>query len=148
MIGSMTVLAPLVLWALGIFLAEDWTLLQSTAPQFALALVGLVLVTIVWTTIGTFVSAAAASANGATVLWSVLVMGSFAVAAMLAAVLRLEWLRSSLSLWGAGDCLVRSIGGLPQRNVSTPGAVILLAGLLVLAWWRARRRLRLEDAVA
>jgi hypothetical protein len=147
-VGSITVLAPVVLWLLAILLAEDWTLLTATAPQFAATLAGLVLVTCLWTAIGTFVSAAAPSANVATVVWTVAMMGTLAVAEMLAAVLQREWLRSCLSLWGAGDTVVRAVGGLPQQRVSVAGAVLLLAGMVIWTGWRARSRLRLEEAIA
>lgn len=147
-VGSITVLAPCVLWLLAVFLAEDWTLLTTTAVPMLLTLLALLFVTAVWTAIGTFVSAAAATANGATVLWTVLVVGSSAIGALLAGVLRTEWLRSCVSLWDAGAVVVRTIAGLPQRSVSVPGAFTLLGALLLWSWWRARRRLRLEEAMA
>lgn len=146
-VGSITVLAPLVLWLQAILLAEDWTLLSTTWQPVLVTLAALLLVTAVWTAIGTFVSAAAATANGATVLWTVLVIGSSAVGALLAGVMRAEWLRSCVSVWDAGATLVRTIADLPQRNTSGLGASLLLAGLLAWSWWRARRRWRLEEAL-
>ena len=100
-----------------------------------------------WTAIGTFVSAAAASANGATVLWTVLVIGSSAVGALLSGVMKAEWLRSCVSLWDAGAVVVRALADLPPRPGSVPGAFALLGALLLWSWWRARARLRLEEAL-
>lgn len=146
-VGSITVLAPLALWLLAVGLAEDWSLLTTTVGPMARALVGLLVVTGVWTAIGTFVSAAAHSANGATVVWTVLLVGSSAVGALLAGVMRSEWLRSCVSMWEAGATVVRAVADVPQRQVSVPGALFLLGGLLSWTWWRARRRMRLEEAL-
>jgi ABC-type transport system involved in multi-copper enzyme maturation permease subunit len=146
-VGSITVLAPFVLWLMAVFLAPDWTLLQQTAGGMARLLAALALATGALTAIGTFVSGAAATANGATVVWTIVMVGSVSVGELLAGVLRTPTLRSWTSIWEAFGVLVRAIAGVPQRNVSEIGACACLGGLLAWSWWRGRRRLRMEDAI-
>ena len=72
--ASMTVLMPLVLWLAAWFLAKDPALLTATAGQFFLGLLGLALMTAIWTAIGALISAIASSANLAMVLWAMLIL--------------------------------------------------------------------------
>jgi ABC-type transport system involved in multi-copper enzyme maturation permease subunit len=146
-VGSITVLAPFVLWLMAVFLAPDWTLLQQTAVGMARLLAALALATGALTAIGTLVSGAAATANGATVVWTIVMVGSVSVGELLAGVLRAPTLRSWTSIWEAFSVLVRALAGLTQRNASVVGACACLGGLLAWSWWRARRRLRMEDAI-
>ena len=69
-------------------------------------------------------------------------------AVALSVVLREPWLRTCLSVWDAGGVVVRALAGLPQRNVSVPGAALVLTAVLLWTWWRARARLRLAEAIA
>jgi ABC-type transport system involved in multi-copper enzyme maturation permease subunit len=148
LIALLTVLAPFVLWLVAVFLAEDWTLFAETWLPLSGALAALALMTVVWTGMGIFLSAAAASPNGAMVAWISLLVGSSAVGVVLSVVLREPWLRTCLSVWDAGGVVVRALAGLPQRNVSVPGAAIVLTAVLLWTWWRARARLRLAEAIA
>lgn len=148
LVGSITVLAPFLLWTLAVFLAPDWSLLQNTAGGMAVLVAGLALATGVLTAIGTFVSGAAATANGAIVVWTTILVGGGAIAELLAAVLRAPELRSWVAPWTAFGVVVRDIAGLPQRNASVMGAWCCLGALLAWSCWRARKRLRMEDAIA
>ena len=48
----------------------------------------------------------------------------------------------------AGAVIVRSVAGIPQANVSVPGAAFVLGGLLALLLVPVLRRLRLAEAIA
>jgi ABC-type transport system involved in multi-copper enzyme maturation permease subunit len=148
LVGSITVVAPFVLWLIAIFLAPDWSLLQNTAGGMAVLLGGLALATGILTAIGTLVSGAATTANGAIVAWTTIMVGGGAIAELLAAVLRVPELRSWVAPWTAFGVVVRDIAGLPQRNASVVGAWCCLGALLAWSAWRARKRLRMEDALA
>jgi ABC-type transport system involved in multi-copper enzyme maturation permease subunit len=148
LVGSITVCTPFVLWLLAVFLAPDWTLLQTTAVDMAVLLGGLALATGMLTAIGIFVSGAAATANGAIVVWTTILVGGGAIAELLAAVLRLPELRSWIAPWTAFGVVVRSIAGLNVRGASILGAWCCLGALLLWSFWRARKRLRMEVALA
>jgi ABC-type transport system involved in multi-copper enzyme maturation permease subunit len=149
LLSMLTVLAPLALWITAVFLAEDWSLLATTWWQMLGALGALALVTAVWTGLAILLSAAANSPNGAMVAWISLLVGSSALAVVLAVVLREPWLRSCLSVWEAGGVVVRSLAGISQNRggVSVAGAYTMLGALLLLTGWRASRRLRLGEAI-
>ncbi|MBX3464865.1 MAG: ABC transporter permease [Planctomycetes bacterium] len=146
-VASITVMVPLALWLTAGFLAEDWSLLATSAGGMARAAVGLVVVSAAWTGICLALSAICGSPNAAMVAWSMLLVGSSAVGVVLASALREPWLRSCLSLWEAGTVVVRAIAGVPQRGVSIPGACAMLAGCLIVTMLLARSRLRLEEAL-
>ncbi|MFK7742783.1 MAG: ABC transporter permease [Planctomycetota bacterium] len=145
--ASMTVVMPIVLWLAAGFLAEDWSQLTDTLPQFALGVAGMVMITVLWTVTGTLLSAIAGSANLAMVLWSVLLVGSFAVGVVIARVLGEPWLRSSLSFWDAGRVLVRALAGFDQRGASPTAAVVTLSSLITVLAVLARRRMRVVEAL-
>jgi ABC-type transport system involved in multi-copper enzyme maturation permease subunit len=148
LVSLLTVAVPLVLWLTAVLLADDWSLLTDTAAQLGLVLTGLACVTAVWTGICILISAMCASANTAMVLWSMLLVGSSALGAVLSRLLREPWLASGISVWDAGAVIVRSVAGIPQANVSVPGAAFVLGGLLALLLVPVLRRLRLAEAVA
>ncbi|MCK5941168.1 MAG: ABC transporter permease subunit [Planctomycetes bacterium] len=145
--ASMTVLMPVVLWVTAAFLAEDWTLLADTSGQVAVGLAGLVMMTAIWTGIGTLLSAVANTANLAMVLWAMLLVGSSAVGFVLSRALREPELRSCLSFWDAGRVVVRDLAGLPQRDVSVLGAYAMLAVVATALTLLARRRMRVVEAL-
>ena len=145
--ASMTVLMPLVLWLAAWFLAKDPALLTATAGQFFLGLLGLALMTAIWTAIGALISAIASSANLAMVLWAMLIVGSSAVAFVLSRALGEPELRSCLSFWDAGRVVVRDLASLPQRNVSVGGAYVMLLALTTVLFALARRRMRVVEAL-
>lgn len=148
LVSLLTVAIPLVLWLSAVLLAEDWSLLTDTIAQFGLVLTGLVLVTGAWTGICILISALCASANTAMVLWSMLLVGSSALGAVMATLLRERWLASSISVWEAGGVIVRAVAGVPQANVSVPSAALVLGGLFALLSVPVLRRLRIVEALA
>lgn len=148
LVSLLTVAVPLVLWLSAVLLADDWSLLIDTAAQFGLVLTGLVLVTAFWTGICILISALCASANTAMVLWSMLLVGSSALGAVMATLLRESWLASTISVWEAGAVIVRTVAGIPQANASVPGAALVLGGLFALLLLPVLRRLRLVEAIA
>lgn len=148
LVGSITVLAPFLLWVLAVFLAPDWSHLQNTAGGMVALLAALALATGILTAIGTFVSGAASTANGAIVVWTTVMVGGGAIAELLAGVLRIPELRSWVAPWTAFGVVVRDLADLPQRNASVVGAWCCLGALVAWSSWRARKRLRMEDALA
>ncbi|MCB9889885.1 MAG: hypothetical protein H6836_09965 [Planctomycetes bacterium] len=145
--GTITVLGPLLTWVTAVLLADDWQLLFDTAGPLALGLLAFAGVTMLMTGVGTLVSAIASTANQAVVLWSVLLVGSQALAAILALVLKARWIKSSVSLWEAGGVLVRAAADMPQEDYSVPGAGATLAIVFTVALLLARRRLRVTEAL-
>ena len=145
--ATMTVLLPLVLWVTGCLLADDWDLLQNTVGQFFAGLGGLVGLTVVWTLIGTLVSASASSANAAMVIWCILLVGTRALGGILSGIMREPELMTCLSFWDAGGVIVRAIADLPQRRTWLAGAIGTLSVLLVVVFTIARRRMRVQEAL-
>ncbi|MFY9345965.1 MAG: ABC transporter permease [Planctomycetota bacterium] len=148
LVAKVTVVAPLLLWVVAVFLADDWSLFLDSWLTVGAGLVGVAVATAVWTALGTLLSACAGRPNTAMVAWSLLLVGSSAVGVVLAQALREPHLRSTLSVWHAGGVVARAIAGIPQAKVSVAGAATTLGVLLLLLAWRARRRLRLLEAVA
>jgi ABC-type transport system involved in multi-copper enzyme maturation permease subunit len=145
--ASMTVGMPLLLWVTACFLAEDWSLMSDTVAQFSIGLLGLALMTAIWTIIGTLISAISTSANFAMVAWSMLLVGSGAAGFVISRVLGEPSLRSCLSFWDAGRVIVRSIADLPQRDVSVAGAFLMLGSLQAVLLLVAQRRMRVVEAL-
>ena len=140
-------LPRVLLWIGAVLLAEDWTLLTATLGEFVTGLLGLALMTAIWTGIGTLLSAVCSSANLAMVLWAMLVVGSSAVGFVLSRALREPELRSALSFWDAGRVVVRDLASMPQRDVSVFGAYAMLATVAGALLLLARRRLRVVEAL-
>jgi len=145
--ASLTVGMPIVLWVSACFLAEDWSLMLDTGPQFLLGLFAITLMTAIWTGVGTLLSAVASSANLAMVLWSMLLVGSSAVGFVLSRALDERSLRSCMSFWDAGRVIVRSIADLPQRDASVTGAFIMLGTLCTVLFVVAKKRMRVVEAL-
>lgn len=145
--ATMTLAMPLLLWVTAGCLAEDWTLLAETAPQFALAMLGMLLATVAWTAIGTLLSAIAGSASLAMVLWSVILVGSFAVGVVVSNVLGERWLLASLSVWDAGRVIVHGIAGLDTQNEAPVAAAVTLGAAVTLLSIAAVRRMRVTEAL-
>ena len=145
--ATMTVALPLLLWISACLLADDWTLFQQTFAQFFVGLGAIAAVTALWTLIGTFVSASAASANAAMVIWCVLLVGTRALGGILSGILKEPELQSCLSFWEAGGVIVRSIADLPQQRTWLGGAVATMLALFLTTLLLARRRMRVQEAL-
>ena len=145
--ATLTVALPLLLWISACLLADDWSLLQQTCAPFFVGLAATAGMTAVWTMIGTLVSATAASANGAMVIWCILLVGTRALGGILSGILKEPELRSCLSFWEAGGVVVRSIADLPQQRTSLVGAVATLSVLFLTTLLLARRRMRVQEAL-
>lgn len=145
--ASLTVGMPIVLWVTACFLAEDWSLLIDTAPQFFTGVVAIAVVTGIWTAIGTLLSAVCSSANLAMVAWSMLLVGSSALGFVLSRALGERTLRSCMSFWDAGRVIVRSIADLHQSDASVPGAFLMLGTLFVALLLLAKKRMRVVEAL-
>jgi len=145
--ATMTVALPLLLWVSACLLADDWTLFQQTFAQFFIGLGAIAAVTGLWTMIGTFVSASAGSANGAMVIWCVLLVGTRALGGILSGILKDPELQSCLSFWEAGGVIVRSIADLPQQRTWLGGAVATMCVLFITTMLLARRRMRVKEAL-
>ena len=123
--ATMTVALPLLLWISACLLADDWTLFQQTFAQFFVGLGAIAAVTALWTLIGTFVSASAASANAAMVIWCVLLVGTRALGGILSGILKEPELQSCLSFWEAGGVIAIAQAPTPRsrwrRSVTARG---------------------------
>ena len=150
LVSSMTVATPLLLWLTGVLLADDWSFLEQTRSFMPAALAGLLVFTAVLTTLCIQLSAIAATPNAATIVWCLLLGGSSALGHIIGHVTRRQGLTASVSVFDAAGALARALAGMPQRgvSVSVPGAAVLLAALLIVFGALARRRLRLQEAVA
>jgi ABC-type transport system involved in multi-copper enzyme maturation permease subunit len=147
LVGTLTVAVPFSLWATAVLLADDWSLLTSTALPMMQALLGMAAATAVWTALGILVSALCRSPNKAVVLWITMIVGTSAIGFVVAKAFG-DWsLRSSLSVWHAGGVVARAVGGLWQPGDSIGGACLVLGSLLVVVAALAWRRLRLVEAV-
>lgn len=150
LIGLLFVVAPLVLWILGVFMAEDWSFLQETIGFMPAALLSTALFTLVLTYMPTAISAMSKRPNLAVVLWLFLIVGSAAVGNILRLILRDDsWV--FLSPWESMRRLVQWMCGVEPSGFTSfsPGAalasVLFYVGALTVF---AVRRLRLREAVA
>lgn len=146
-LSALTMLTPLLLWLTAVLLAPDWTLLADSWHRMLQAQVGLLIITVAWSGLPILISAVASSANGAMVAWIALMVGTKALATVMAALLRLPELPSYLSVWDAGGTIVRTCAGIPDRYGQPLWSAMLLAGVAAVLWLRAQRRLRLVEAV-
>ncbi|MBL8753471.1 MAG: hypothetical protein JNK15_09235 [Planctomycetes bacterium] len=148
LVATITVAVPLALWVTAVLLADDWTLLTTSAWPMLRALAALGLFTGVWTAIAVLASLGCRQPNTAMVVFCMLVVGSAAIGFVASRVLRTPELHGSLSLWHAGGVVARAMAGLPQRGVSVGGSIALLGGLVAGLAWRARARLRVAAVLS
>jgi ABC-type transport system involved in multi-copper enzyme maturation permease subunit len=146
LVASITVGAPMLLWVIGVMFAADWAFLSDTIGFMPRALAALAVFTFLLTGLCLLVSAIAASANVATILWCLLLGGSSAVAQVISE-LQGGNAGTSISVWDAAATLARDVAGIPERGTSTAGALMLMTGFGVVLGWFARRRLRLSEAI-
>jgi ABC-type transport system involved in multi-copper enzyme maturation permease subunit len=147
LLGMLTVAAPLLLWIAAVFLADDWSMLAATACPMVRTFAGLALATAVWTAMGVGVSTAAATPNGAMVVWTLLLIGSGAFAGVLATTMGDPSLRSAVSMWHAGATVARAVAAQPERHTSLAGAATGIGVVLGVLWLRARAHLRVGEAL-
>lgn len=147
LVAMVTVVAPLLLWTVAVLLAEDWSLLAATAPALPGMVGGLALGTALLTTVCLQVSAVSRTANGATVLWCVLLIGSQAVGVIVSKVLRQDGLKSTISIWEAFATIVRTCVDSVPRGVSPGIAFATLGVVVVVLAIVVRRRIRLAEAI-
>jgi len=147
LLGIVTLAAPLVLWLIAVVLHEDWQLLAGTWAPMLQALAGLAVATLIWTSLAILLSATCASPAAAMVLWTVLLVGSAAVGVVAASATRDPSLRTVFSVWEAGATLARWIGGLAARDAPVGGSAVMLTALLALLGLRARKHLRVAEAM-
>lgn len=146
LLGTLTVAAPLFVWSTGALLADDWTFFDQTAGFVPRVVLGHLAFTTVLSVACVLVSAIAGSANVATILWCLLLGGSFALSFFLSEMLD-EDLRNTVSIWDAAATIAREIAGAKVGARDLRGAVTTLAGLFVVLALLARRRLRIGEAL-
>ncbi len=146
LVGCVTVGGGLLLWLVGILFAEDWTYFESTAPFMPRALFALLTFTVVMTLLCVLLSAVCASANLATILWCLLLGGSFAVEIVLRELLPGNR-DTTAAIWEAAATVARAIAGVPYRGHSLEGSLWLLGALLLSLSLLARRSLRATEAI-
>lgn len=144
------VLAPLVLWVLGLLTApDDSAFFASTAPFVPGVLAGLVVFTAVLTALAVLLSAVPARPNAAAVLWVVTILGTATLARVMTELVPALPAAAAVSPWYAGERLVEAIAGVPSRwGFGAGTAAASLALWLAAAGALAARRLRLREALA
>lgn len=147
LLALVTVAAPLVLWSCAVLFAEDWTLLQGTVAFMPGLLGGLLLVTMTWTAICVLISSLSSQTSQATVTWCILMIGSSAVANVMAAVFREPAMKSYLSLWDAGGVVARWCAGVGTRGAPVIPAIVVMLTTVAVLGLLARRRLLVTEAV-
>ncbi len=140
-IGLVTVAAPTALYVAAVFLAEDWSFLVDSFGVVVPGLFGMALATGLWTALCVGISACSSSPNGATIGWSMLLVGSSSLGFLFAQVLREADLQQVLSVWEAAGVLARAVAG-ADTDGSVLGAMALYAVLLLVLWVPGWRRLR------
>lgn len=146
LVATVTVLGPLFLWCLAALMADDGSQWRDTLGFLVPMLGGLLAVTMVWVLICVLLSTLAAAPNQAIVTWCMLVVGTTAIAGVLALVVRDGSIRTWLSIWDAGGTVARALAGVNSRGEPLAGALFLLGVAAVLAL-PAARRLRTTEAL-
>ena len=149
LLGVLFVLAPLVLWTLGVLMAEDWSFLSDTVGFMPAALLSTALFTLILTYMATVFSAMSKSPNMAAILWLFLIVGTEAFANMLRLILRDEtWM--VVSPWESLRRLVQWMCGIDPAVIRGPSPASALVSVVVCASLLTAlmvRRLRLQEAV-
>lgn len=147
LLSLVTVAVPLLLWIMAVLFAEDWSLFTETLPFLPQMLAGLLLVTAAWSAICVLISSLSSSPSQAIVAWCIVMVGSSAVANVMAVVFRERAMRSWASVWDAGGVIARWCADVGTRGAPVGPAMLVLgsaiAVLAVLAW----RRLSVQEAV-
>ncbi len=143
----MCVVAPVVLWVMGVLLAEDWTFLRNTIRFMPRVVAGLLAFTVLLGFLPVAFSALAGTANLASVMWCMLIVGTTGFARVLAELTEDAAWMPAVSLWDAAGTVARAIAGMPQPDGSVGNALLALfvAGGVLTALMV--RRLRLREAI-
>ncbi len=144
--GMVTVGGALLLWLTGVLFAEDWGYLQETIGFMPRAMLALLAFISILTMLCVMVSAVSASANLATILWCLVLGGSFAVEQVLRELTPGNKSHSA-SVWDAAATVARAIADVPDRGASLQGSLTLLGALFVSLGFLAMRRLRVTEAI-
>ncbi len=130
LIGLAFVLAPAVTWGVGAILAPDGSFWQQTSAFMPRVLLALTLFTAVLTFVAVGFSAIADNANGASLLWFVVLLGTTAVVRVLSRVFQGEWALKAINPWDAMKRIAEWISGATPVNDYSPGYA--LASIVVL----------------
>ncbi len=150
LLGLPFVVAPLVLWLLGVIIAEDWSFLGDTVGFMPAALASTALFTLFLSYMSVAASAMTKSPNLSAVLWLFLISGTQILGNMLRLIFDENWLLA-VSPWESMGRVVQWICGIdPLRfqEFSPAVAVASLAAYLLVLTAIMVRRLRLQEAVA
>lgn len=148
LLSIVTVLAPFLVWATGVLVAEDWGFLQDTIgfmPRVLLAH-ALFAAAIAWMCV--CLSSLVRSAIFASMLWLLLVGLSGAMAGVLSHLIEgSSWTRS-LGLWQSLSDLDRCIAGAPLQAGSAGEALAGVFGYLAVLTLMMLRTMRRQEAIA
>ena len=150
LLGLLFVAAPLVLWVLGVIIAEDWSFLGDTVGFMPPALASTALFTLVLTYMAVASSAMTKSPNLSAVFWLFLISGTQILGNMLRWIFDENWLMA-VSPWESMGRVVRWICAIdppPSQDFSPAVAVVSLTAYLLVITAIMVRRLRLQEAVA
>lgn len=148
LLGALFVGLPLLVWIIGVLMAPDWGLLQATVGSMPRMLLALVSVTVVLSYLPVAFSVLAGTPNLATVLWLVLLLGSYSLGQVLAHVVRDELWYLAISPWESARRLAEWIAGTaPTYEFSPATAASFLGTYAAVLSLLMQRRLRLVEAI-
>lgn len=147
LISLVTVGVPLLLWVFAVLMADDWQLFVDTFGFMPGLVGGLVVVTSCWATISVLVSSLAATPSQSIVTWCILMVGSSAVANVMAVVFDSPAMRSWASLWDAGGVVARAAAGMSTRGAPLVPAMLVLFSVVAALGLAARRRFSVREAL-
>ncbi len=141
---------PLVLWGLAWSMAPDATFFDETIVFFPRALVGFGLFSLVLTGLATGFSALMRSANNASIIWVLLMFGTwFLVQQIMVRLFRMDASWFAINPWFAMRRIVEWIAGTTPTFEFPVWTAVL--SMVILSLWMLvmlRRQLVVEDAVA
>lgn len=147
LLATAMVLLPFLLWLTGVMLAEDWDFLQDTIAFVPGMVAALTCFTLVLSFLSVGLSALAASANMASVLWCMLLSSGAMVAHLVAVQTQSPTWVGACSVWDAARTLALHLAGLQHPEGTLTGALALLGLSVAVVGLLVRRRLRLREAI-
>lgn len=145
LLASVFVAGPALQWGMGIWVAPDWSYLDQTLGFVPRALAGLAVLSALGSLMAVTFSALAGTPGLATVAWLVLLLGTEAVARLLARLFGDVWSFKALAPWDALKRVVEWIAGVrPLQDYPVELAAAGLAATLLALGAALVRRLRFE----
>lgn len=149
LLGTLFLGCPLALWVIAVFMADDWSLLEKTAPLMPGFAIAMVMLVTVLTFLATAFSVFAGTPGFASMLWLGLILGTFAAGTLLGRIFPdLSWLLA-INPWDAAKRIAEWVCGVPRLREYPVGAAVLSLCIMVMcSFLGLLRKLRTEEALA